>query len=107
MEYHTYLARLAMQLGVGKVNEEEFLDKFIRRLKPNTRTELEFRDPKTIKEAVKWADPFDARYYRKRNNHHNNGAFPSNNNYQDDNREEPIHPHVLKTPKHRNRTPMQ
>jgi len=40
-----------MQLNT--INEEEFIDKFIRELKSNTRTELEFRDPKTIAEAVK------------------------------------------------------
>ena len=48
-----YLAQIAMQLGMNKGNEVEFLDKFIRGLKPNTRTELEFRDPKTIEEAVR------------------------------------------------------
>jgi len=106
-EYHTYLARLAMQLGVGKVNEEEFLDKFIRGLKPNTRTELEFRDPKTITEAVKWADTFDARYYRKKDNHRNYGPFPSNINYQDDNRGEPMQLDVLQTTTHSNSTPIQ
>lgn len=63
-EYHTYLARIAMQLK--KISEEEFIDKFIRGLKSNTRTELEFRDPKTIAEAVKWADTFDACYYWKK-----------------------------------------
>ena len=39
-EYNTHLAQLAMQ--IGNIGEEEYLDKFIRGLKPNTRTELEF-----------------------------------------------------------------
>jgi len=50
-EYHSHLARIAMQLNT--INEEEFIDKFIRGLKSNTRTELEFQDPKAIAEAVK------------------------------------------------------
>jgi hypothetical protein len=40
-------------MQLNNIGEEEFIDKFIRGLKPNTRTELEFRDPKTIVEAVK------------------------------------------------------
>ena len=34
MEFHTYVARIAMQLG--NISEEEFLNKFICGLKPNT-----------------------------------------------------------------------
>ena len=93
-EYHTYLARIAMQLE--KISEEEFIDKFIRGLKSNTRTELEFRDPKTIAEAVKWADTFDARYYRKKDNQRYYGSF-SSNTYQDDNRGESMQLDVLQT----------
>src|SRR5437868_14168940 len=85
-----------MQLGVGKVNEEEFLDKFIRGLKSNTRTELEFRDPKTIAEAVKWADTFDVCYYRKKDNQRYYGSFTSNS-YQDNNHGEPMQLDVLQT----------
>ena len=107
MEYHAYLARIAMQLGMGEDNEEEFLDKFIRGLKPNTRTELEFRDPKTIAEAVKWADTFDARYYRKKENQRSYGPFSFNTNYQDDNRGEPMQLDVLQTTSHNNSTPIQ
>ena len=66
---------------MGKDNEEEFLDKFIRGLKLNTRTKLEFRDPKTIEEAVKWVDTFDTRYYQKKDNHHYYGPFSSGSNY--------------------------
>ena len=94
-EYHTYLAQIAMQLG--NISEEEFADKFIRGLKPNTRTELEFRDPKTIVEAVKWADTYDARFYRKKDNQRYYGSFSSNSSYQDDNRGEPMQIDVLRT----------
>jgi len=75
-EYHSHLARIAMQLNA--INEEEFIDKFICGLKSNTRTELEFRDPKTIAEAVKWTDTFDARYYRNKTNQRYYGSFSSN-----------------------------
>src|SRR5271154_6302129 len=96
-EYHTYLARLAMQ--IPNIGDEEFLDKFIRGLKPNTRTELEFRDPKTIVEAVKWADTFDARYYRKKDNQQRYyGSFGTSTlTNHEDNRGEPMQIDVLKT----------
>jgi hypothetical protein len=94
-EYHTYLAQLAMQLG--NTSQEEFLDKFIRGLKPNTRTELEFRDPRTIVEAVKWADTYDARYYRKKDQPRYYSPFPTNPRYQDDNRGEPMQIDALQT----------
>jgi len=96
-EYHTYLARLAMQ--IPNIGDEEFLDKFIRGLKPNTRTELEFRDPKTIVEAVKWADTFDARYYRKKDNQQRYyGSFGTSTlRNHEDNRGEPMQIDVLKT----------
>lgn len=96
-DYYAYLARLAMQLNTN-ISEEEFLDKFIRGLKPNTRTELEFRDPKTIHEAVKWADLFDARFYRNRSsNQRYYGSFSTNPSYQEDNRGEPMQLDTLQT----------
>jgi Ty3 transposon capsid-like protein/Zinc knuckle len=105
-EFYTYLARLTMQLK--NISEEEFLDKFIRGLKPNTRTELEFRDPKTIEEAVKWADTFDTRYYRKKDNRRYYGsAFSSTSTYQDDNRGEPMQIDVLQTATDNTSTPVQ
>jgi hypothetical protein len=104
-EYHTYLARIAMQLS--NIGEEEFIDKFIRGLKPNTRTELEFRDPKTIGEAVKWADTFDARYYRKKDNQRYYGSFSSTPTHYDDNRGEPMQLDVLQTTSHEDLTPIQ
>ena len=104
-EYHTYLARIAMQLG--NIQEDEFTDKFIRGLKPNTRTELEFRDPKTIEEAVKWADTFDARYYRKKDNQRYYGFLSSNHSYQEDNRGEPMQINVLRTTNNETPTPLQ
>jgi len=66
-------------------------------VKPNTRTELEFRDPKTIEEAVRWADTFDEWYYRKRDHQRRYGPFISNVVYQDDNCEEPMQLDVLQT----------
>jgi hypothetical protein len=84
-------------MQLGNINEEEFLDKFICGLKPNTRTELEFRDPKTIEEAVKWADTYDARYYRKKDSQRYYGFLAPNNSYQDDNRGEPMQIDVLQT----------
>lgn len=103
-EYHTYLAQLAMQ--IGNIEKEEFIDKFIRGLKPNTRTELEFRDPKTIVEAVKWADTFDSRYYRKKENQRHYGFF-SSNSYQEDNRGEPMQLDTLRTTAYDDSAPIQ
>ena len=103
-EYHTYLARIAMQLS--NIGEDEFIDKFIRGLKPNTRTELEFRDPKTITDAVKWADTFDARYYRKKDNQRYYGSFSPSPAYQEDNRGEPMQLDLLQTT-HSPDTPIQ
>jgi len=68
LQYHAYLAQLTMQ--IGGISDEVFIDKFIRGLKPNTRTELEFRDPKTIAEAVKWADTYNVRYMKKDTNNY-------------------------------------
>src|SRR5271167_739208 len=86
-EYYIYLAQLAMELEKG---DEEFLDKFIRGLKPNTRTELEFRDPTTINEAVRWADTYDSRYYRKKDKAYSYGSFSTSPINQEDNRGEPM-----------------
>lgn len=92
LEYHTYLAQLAMQLG--NIDEGEFLDRFIRGLKSNTRTELEFRDPPTITDAVKWADTYDARFYRRKDNKRYYGPLSTQ---QEDNRGEPMQLDVLQT----------
>jgi len=89
-DYHVYLARLAMQLNTS-ISEEEFLDKFIRGLKPNTRTELEFHDPQTIAEAVKWASLFDAQFYHNKSSSQcYYGSFSTNSSYQEDNCGEPM-----------------
>lgn len=101
-DYYTYLAQIAMQLRT--ISEEEFLDKFIRGLKPNTRTELEFRNPKTLDDAVKWADTFDSRYYRKTQRSYR--PFASNS-YQDDNRGEPMQLDVLQTTSQNTTAPIQ
>jgi len=92
LQYHAYLAQLAMQ--IGGITDEVFIDKFIRGLKPNTRTELEFRDPKTIAEAVKWADTYNARYTKKDTSSYQ----PYNSSsYQEDNRGEPMQLDLLRT----------
>jgi len=105
MEFHTYVARIAMQLG--NISEEEFLNKFICGLKPNTWTKLEFRDLKTIVKAVKWADTFDTRHYRKKDNQRYYGSFSSNSTSQDDNCREPMQIDVLKTVPNDITTPIQ
>jgi hypothetical protein len=62
-EYYTLLTQLAMQ--IPGIDEPTFLDKFIRGLKPKTRTEVELHDPQTLNEAVRIADRFDSIVYRK------------------------------------------
>src|SRR5208282_4258575 len=62
-DYYARLTQLAMQLG--EVDEERLVDKFIRGLKPKTRTEVELRDPQTLEGASRIADRFDTIvYYR-------------------------------------------
>ena len=94
-------------MQLGNINADEFVDKFIRGLKPNTRTELEFRDPKIIEEAVKWADMFDARYYRKKDNQRYYGFLSSNHSYQEDNRGEPMQIDTLRTTNNETPTALQ
>src|SRR5208282_5682611 len=62
-EYYTRLAQLAMQLD--DITETIFLDKFIRGLKPKTKTEVELHDPQTLAEAVRLADRYDTIVYRR------------------------------------------
>ncbi len=57
-QYVAQLKDIALQLPT--ITAEEFLDKFIRGLKPRTRSEVELRDPQNIKEAIRAADRFDA-----------------------------------------------
>ena len=83
-------------MQLDHMSDEEFLDKFIRGLKPNTRTELEFRDPQNIVDAVKWADTYDARYYRKKDNQRYYGSFSTQSTYEDNGRE-PMQIDVLRT----------
>jgi len=47
VEFYSWLTQLAMQLNL--VDEEQLLDKFIRRLKSKTKTKVELRDPMTLK----------------------------------------------------------
>ena len=93
MEYHICLSQTAMQLG--NVSQEEFLDKFICGLKPNTWTELEFRNPQNITEAVKWADAFDAWYYCKKDS--SSYYYSSRHPQHEDNRGKPMQIDMLQT----------
>ena len=47
------------------ITEAIFLDKFIRGLKPKTKTEVELHDPQTLAEAVRLADRYDTIVYRR------------------------------------------
>src|SRR5881394_1937177 len=60
-EYVSVLTALAMQ--IPSLSQTQVLDKFIRGLKPNTRIEVELRDPKTPEEAYRLADRFDRIVY--------------------------------------------
>ena len=62
-DYYARLTQLAMQLG--EVEEERLVDKFIRGLKPKTKTEVELHDPQTLMEAVRLADRYDTIVYRR------------------------------------------
>jgi len=62
-EYYNCLAQLAMRLG--DITEPIFLDKFIRDLKPKTKTEIELHDPQTLAKAVRLADRYDTIVYRR------------------------------------------
>src|SRR5208282_5145235 len=62
-DYYARLTQLAMQLG--EVEEERLVDKFIRGLKPKTKTEVELHDPQTLAEAVRLADRYDTIVYRR------------------------------------------
>ncbi len=62
-EYYARLTQLAMQLH--EVDEERLVDKFVRGLKPKTRTEVELHDPQTLADASRIADRFDTIVYRK------------------------------------------
>jgi Ty3 transposon capsid-like protein/Zinc knuckle len=92
-EYYTYLTQIAMQLG--GIDEPTFLDKFIRGLKPKTRTEVELHDPQALNEAVRIADRFDSIVYRRTQPEQ---AFkPSTTSYSEDTRGEPMQIDTLRT----------
>src|SRR5438552_7142973 len=65
-EYVSVLMALAMR--IPGLSQTQILDKFIRRLKPKTRIEVELRDPRTMDEAYRLADRFDRIVYGTRNN---------------------------------------
>src|SRR5438046_3734091 len=60
-EYVSVLTALAMR--IPGLSQTKILDKFIRRLKPKTRIEVELRDPKTPDEAARLADRCDTIVY--------------------------------------------
>jgi len=91
-EYYALLAQLAMQ--IGGIDEPTFLDKFIRGLKPRTKTEVELHNPQTLAEAVRIADRFDSIVYRKTQPE----TFkPRNPSYLEDTRGEPMQIDALRT----------
>ena len=89
-DYYARLTQLAMQLG--EVEQERLVDKFVRGLKPKTRTEVELRDPQTLEEASRIADRFDTIVY------HRPSFAPSPFFHQEDTRGEPMQLDVLRTP---------
>lgn len=81
-DYYARLTQLAMQLG--EVDEERLVDKFIRGLKPKTRTEVELRDPQTLEQASRIADRFDTIVYQRAS------FVPLQSSHQEDTRGEPM-----------------
>jgi hypothetical protein len=81
-DYYARLTQLAMQLG--EVEEERLVDKFIRGLKPKTRTEVELRDPQTLEQASRIADRFDTIVYQRPS------SIPLQSSHQEDTRGEPM-----------------
>ena len=87
-DYYARLTQLAMQLG--EVEEERLVDKFIRGLKPKTRTEVELRDPQTLEQASRIADRFDTIVYHR-------PSFARSQFHQEDTRGEPMQIDVFRT----------
>jgi hypothetical protein len=63
VEYVAQFLKLAMQ--IPNLTADHLLDKFLRGLKPRTRMELELKEPKTIAEAIRLADRYDAIMFTK------------------------------------------
>jgi hypothetical protein len=57
-----------LPMRIPGLSQTQILDKFIHRLKPKTRIEVELGDPKTPDEAYRLADHFDRIVYSTRNN---------------------------------------
>ena len=98
-DYYARLTQLAMQLG--EVEEERLVDKFIRGLKPKTRTEVELRDPQTLEEASRIADRFDTIVY------HRPFYGPLQSSHQEDTRGEPMQLDTLRMAHIDTLTPVQ
>lgn len=101
--YISRFSSLAMQISAigSEIPDSMLLDKFIRGLKPKTRTELELKDPRTLHEAWRLADRYDHIIYRPRNETSRTNWNTSTNNhvYLDDNRGEPMQIDILRTSK--------
>src|SRR5271163_3891532 len=67
MEYTTRFSSLAMELASNDENIplQMLIDRYIRGLKPQTRLELELKEPKSLHEAVKIADRYDEISFNK------------------------------------------
>ena len=85
-DFYSRLTQLAMQLDL--VDEEQLLDKFIRGLKPKTKTEVELRDPTNLLDACKIADRFDTIVYRRQPLFM--PQYSTSSTYVEDNRGEPM-----------------
>ena len=106
---HDYASRfcdLIMQLPSGAPSQEILVDKFIRGLKPKTRTELELREPRTLPEAVRIADRFDTIVYQRK-------PFDSNSTRswniasEYDNRGEPMQIDTIRTRRPQKQRPIR
>ena len=99
IDYYTRLTQLAMQ--IGRVDETNFLDKFIRGLKSKTRMEVELYDPQSLQEAVRLADRYDSIVYQQA---HIASQQPFKSSYQKDVCGEPMQLDVLYTTQNSNTT---
>ncbi|KAL1921114.1 uncharacterized protein VTP21DRAFT_10830 [Calcarisporiella thermophila] len=60
-EYSNEFRKIVLQ--IPNITEDELIDKYIRGLKPQTRGELEYREPPTFNDAVKIAVRYEATHF--------------------------------------------
>jgi Ty3 transposon capsid-like protein/Zinc knuckle len=67
MEYSTRFSSLAMELAHNKeaIPQQMLIDHFVRGLKPQTRLELELKEPASLNEAIQIADRYDQISFNK------------------------------------------